>query len=120
MGLVHQRFAAFVVGAGCALGACTGGSDAPSPRPRLAADFSYEVEAETVNVTSCPATAVRLHDRSEGEPTRWQWEVPRRPTSTGRNPAIEPPIRPGQRVTLTIWRGDESDRITKVVNYPEC
>jgi PKD repeat protein len=120
MGRLNVRFGATVVFLGGALSACTAVSDA-APRPvPLKANFTYEVEAETVNVTSCPATAVKLKDTSEGGPTRWEWEVPGRPTSSDRNPVVRPPISPGETVTLTIWRGDETDDITKVVNYPEC
>ena len=119
MGLLKLRFAATVVILGGALSACSAGSDAAPPRP-LKADFTYEVEAETVNVTSCPATAVKLKDTSTGGPTRWEWDVPGRPTSSDRNPVVSPPVSPGESVTLTIWRGDETDAVTKVVNYPEC
>lgn len=105
---------------GGALSTCSSGSDSTSPVRPLTADFTYEVEVETVNVTSCPATAVSLQDSSEGGPTRWRWDVPGRQTSSDQNPVISPPIRPGDAVTLTIWRGNETDEVTKVVDYPEC
>lgn len=120
MSLRKLRYAAFGLILCGALSTCSAESDSTSPVQPLTADFTYEVEVETVNVTSCPATAVSLRDRSEGGPTRWRWDVPGRPTSSDQNPVISPPISPGDTVTLRIWRGNETDEVTKVVNYPEC
>lgn len=116
----NLRLAAIAVLLGCALGGCTASSDAAPPLPPLKADFAYEVEAKTVNVTSCPATAIVLRDRSSGRPTSWDWDLPGGAASEEKDLVVRPPVSPGESVTLTIRRGDETDEITKVVNYPSC
>jgi hypothetical protein len=98
-----------------------GSSGGGDPAPDLEARFSYDVETELVNVTSCPATAVLLRDRSTGSPTAWRWEFGDGRTSTERNPIGMPPVSRGDMVTLTVSRGDESASTAEQVNnYPEC
>ncbi len=127
-----MRLAVLAIGAVLLVG-CSSATDTPSDSPSssrsvvdtttaaqpLLASFTFDFDQNVTSPTSCPITAIRLTDRSRGEPTAWLWAFPDGSISTEQNPVIHGDMAFGD-VQLTVTRGDDSDTITKLVSEVVC
>lgn len=85
----------------------------------LRAKFSADLVQPVTSPSSCPVTAVRFTDESEGDPTEWHWVFGDGTISSQRNPTRGPGAVTAE-VTLTVGRGDVEDSVTEMISSHVC